>query len=231
MKDWQEYENQIFDLLRKKFPKSNISFNQRLNGFFSKRKRQVDILVSEKILDKEVKIIIDCKKFNKKIDVKAVESFIGFCEDISAHIGIMITNYGYTESAIRRTENYHRDIQLEVVKFSELKLFIENFKFCSSCLEKGLKSIIDWNYSFSLIDEDIINLIDLGTCGICSQKTIRCQTCGTFLELGDTQVKCLCEETKYFILDKYKRIQVSLREFIIDDPDQLKLLMYFRVNY
>lgn len=133
MKDWQRYETQIFESLKFKFPKSNIKFNQKIEGLFSKRKRQVDILVCELILEKEFKIVIDCKKFSKKIDVKAVESFIGFSEDVGAHIGIMISNEGYTESAKKRVVNYHRGIQLEVVKFSEFEGFLENFKFCTYC--------------------------------------------------------------------------------------------------
>lgn len=60
MKDWQLYETQIFDSLKIKFPHSNIKFDQKVNGIFSKRKRQVDILVCDSILEREIKIVIDC---------------------------------------------------------------------------------------------------------------------------------------------------------------------------
>jgi len=223
MKDWQEYESQIFELLKLKFPNSNIDFNQKIEGLFSKRKRQIDILVSEKVLNKDIRIVIDCKKFSKKIDVKAVESFIGFSEDCCAHIGIMITNEGYTESAKKRVENYHRDIQLEIVDFEDFEIFIENFKYCTTCELENKTSLVYWNFSNPIIIDEIINLIDIGNCKVCNQKYIRCQVCGTYLEIKKDQCFCLCEEKKYFVLNENKEIVVSLSKFNFENPNQLKL--------
>ena len=112
MKDWEKYEQQIFDKLDKLFPNSDIKKNQLVIGKYSERSRQIDILVKSQSIGRELLIVIDCKKFSKKIDIKTVESFIGFSEDVGAHIGIMITNIGYSKSAEKRAKIHHKDIQL-----------------------------------------------------------------------------------------------------------------------
>lgn len=135
----------------------------------------------------------------------------------------MITNEGYTESAKKRVENYHRDIHLEIVNFSEFNYFIENFKFCIKCAEKKLNSIIYWDFSFPIIIDDIINFVDIGNCKDCEQKYLRCQGCGTFIEMSHVEQHCLCEEKKYFILNEKNEIFVSLNVFALENPNQLKL--------
>ncbi|MEX0596892.1 MAG: restriction endonuclease, partial [Candidatus Paceibacterota bacterium] len=86
MKDWEKYEYQIFEKLEQEFPDAEIIKNAKIEGLFSKKKRQIDVLVKAQVIRKDVCIVIDCKKFSKKIDVKAVESFIGLLEDVKANI-------------------------------------------------------------------------------------------------------------------------------------------------
>lgn len=40
----------------------------------------------------EIKLAVECKCYSKNIDVKIVDGFIGFLEDIKANLGIIITN-------------------------------------------------------------------------------------------------------------------------------------------
>jgi hypothetical protein len=43
---WTIYEQQVFELLRRHFPEAKVRKNVRVAGRFSKRQRQVDILVT-----------------------------------------------------------------------------------------------------------------------------------------------------------------------------------------
>jgi hypothetical protein len=99
----------------------SIKSNIKKNGVVSKRKRQIDILVEGNIAGFKLEVIIDCKYFNKKIDIKVVESFISFLHDLKASKGVLITNKGYTQAAKNRAEFDTQDIELRVIEFNELK--------------------------------------------------------------------------------------------------------------
>jgi hypothetical protein len=63
------------------------------------------------------------KYYNKKIDVKDVEAFLGMLTDVDANKGVMISLKGYSTAAINRAHNDSTDLELEVFSFAELKQF------------------------------------------------------------------------------------------------------------
>ena len=48
---------------------------------------------------------------------------MGFCSDIGAHKGVMVSLNGYTKAAANRAHHDDSDIELDVLPFGELKLF------------------------------------------------------------------------------------------------------------
>lgn len=121
--DWKLYEETILQHFREVFPDYKIEGNQKIVGIKSKRKRQIDVLISGEVTGFPVKIVIDCKHFSTKIDVKIVESFIGMLADVKASKGVIITNIGYTKAAIERAKLDSRDIQLDILEFEDLPQF------------------------------------------------------------------------------------------------------------
>ena len=121
--NWKEYEIYVHKHFRKIFPDANILYNVRRIGIISKTKRQIDILVEEKVAGFDITVVIDCKYFNKKVDVKCVESFISFLHDLKASKGILITNKGYSEAAFNRASNDTQDIELRIIDFKDLDRF------------------------------------------------------------------------------------------------------------
>ena len=117
---WQEYEREICEELRKLFPESNILTNQRMAGRCGSM-RQVDILVRERVAGREINIVVDGKYFSRKVDVKVVESFAGLVRDVRAHKGILVTNVGYTATALKRAQSEEADIDLDVLTPAELE--------------------------------------------------------------------------------------------------------------
>ena len=85
--------------------------------------RQIDILIEEKVADFNILIIVDCKYFNKKVDVKEVESFLSFLQDLKASKGILITNIGYSKAAYNRATYDTQDIELRIINFEDLDRF------------------------------------------------------------------------------------------------------------
>lgn len=121
--DWKLYEATILEHFQKVYPEFEILANQKIVGINSKRSRQIDILITGQLAGFTVQIVIDCKHFSRKVDVKTVESFIGMLADVQASKGVLITNVGYTESAIRRAKADTRDVQLDIVDFEDLPQF------------------------------------------------------------------------------------------------------------
>jgi hypothetical protein len=236
MKDWEIYERQIFDKLQDEFPGSRIKKNQRIVGKYSLRSRQIDILVTSQSIGQELIIVIDCKKFGKKIDLKTVESFIGFCEDVGAHLGILITNVGYSQGANNRVKTYHRDIKLDIVKFIELEDYSFNIDFCRFCkTDDGLpRGIIEWGSPFRLDNNGITTIINEGNCSTCDALYIKCQGCGEILSFGDDykDIQCMCGivfgVSKTYVGSGLTEKKLVLngnedRPILNNDPDQKKI--------
>lgn len=235
MKDWEKYEKQIFEKLENEFPKSNILKNQKLPGIFSKRKRQVDILVKTSAIGKEMIIAIDCKKFNKKINVKTVESFIGYLEDIGAHLGILITNEGFTKSSLNRVQNYTRDIRLEIVEFQNFEDYHFNWDTCEACYRADKLRFSEISFGEPQLFEfdGLFQLVELGQCDYCGTEYAKCQGCGTIIELDDTGTnECYCgltyiiehpdhEDPTYF--EVTVRSTTDVKEENLVDPNQMNL--------
>lgn len=121
--DWKEYEIYITRHFQGLFPDTSIQHNVLREGLMSKTKRQIDILIEGKVVGFDLSIIVDCKYFNKKVDVKDVESFLSFLQDLKASKGILITNNGYSKAAYNRATYDSQDIELRIINFEDLDKF------------------------------------------------------------------------------------------------------------
>lgn len=121
MSEFRDYENGVADVLAFLANDSaTVDRTVRLVGKRSKRKRQVDVLVRGRIFGgTDATMIVDCKRRKTKIDVKAVESFIGMVEDVGAEIGMIVASSG-TTAAARERAHAERGVRLEALSLEEL---------------------------------------------------------------------------------------------------------------
>ncbi|WP_219988583.1 restriction endonuclease [Leucothrix pacifica] len=95
----EEYKDQDFIVIP----------NAKIEGRHSEASRQVDVLIDYRFNhDKERRIIVDAKRYNRPLNVKDIESFHGMMEDCSASTGILVCPKGYTNAAKKRARNYIR---------------------------------------------------------------------------------------------------------------------------
>lgn len=96
-----EYENGIADVLAfLAGPNSVVERNVRIVGRRSQIKRQVDVLVTTSVVGLgTTRVVVDCKRRQRKIDVPEVQSFNGFLEDVGADGGVLVATSGYSEGA------------------------------------------------------------------------------------------------------------------------------------
>ncbi|MBE2225833.1 MAG: restriction endonuclease [Ignavibacteria bacterium] len=120
VKNWKDYEHFIYNRFRRIYSGAEIQYDVKIKGIRSFASRQIDILVNINELGTKLVIVIDCKYFNKKIDVKQIDEFIGFLQDVKANKGILITNKGYTKAADNRAKNDTLDVKIDIVEFDEL---------------------------------------------------------------------------------------------------------------
>lgn len=121
---WKLYEHKVLERLRELYPNSEVEYNTSIRGIKSGRSRQIDTLITQKIGTTEIKTVVDSKCFGKKINIKTVESFIGFLSDVGADRGIIATQIGYSKSAKTRAENEESEIELRILSMDELPDFV-----------------------------------------------------------------------------------------------------------
>ena len=86
-------------------------------------KRQIDILVEGCVIDgNETSIMFDAKCYSKKVNIKCVESFISMLDDVAIPYGILVSNNGFTGSAIRKAHICTENVQVDILSTKELKL-------------------------------------------------------------------------------------------------------------
>ena len=80
----------------------------RLDGRLTGAKRQIDVLVREYI--GQYKIVIDCKDYNKPVDVKGVEEFEGLLRDVGAQKGVLVCPKGLHRHSEKRADGLQIDL-------------------------------------------------------------------------------------------------------------------------
>jgi hypothetical protein len=113
--NWKNYESQVFDEFRAKYPDYELLYDQKMRGRHSKVPRQIDIVIKANVADIEMIGVFDCKYFNKKVNVKVIDSMVGFIDDIGARFGGVISVKGFSGGAKNRAKA--AGIDLRVITF------------------------------------------------------------------------------------------------------------------
>lgn len=123
---WKDYEEAVYEECERVYHFSNVEIIKDIHiiGKYSGVKRQIDVLI--KLLENgKVKstILVECKHYVTKINVKIVDSFIGCLEDVCADKGIIVSEKGFTKAAINRAHKGKDDIEVDVLSLGELQRF------------------------------------------------------------------------------------------------------------
>lgn len=121
---WNLYEHLVHEKFRELYPNADIQYNIGIRGAKSKRSRQIDTFITNTINDTTYRIVIDAKYYNKKINVRSVESFIAYLSDIGAEKGILVSGAGFSKTAQTRIDNDDSDIELRILTMEELPNFV-----------------------------------------------------------------------------------------------------------
>lgn len=136
---WKDYEEAVYEECQRvyHFRNAEIIKNTHIVGKVSGVKRQIDVLI--KLLKDDVvisTIVVECKHYGTKIDVKIVDSFIGFLEDVGADKGIIVSEKGFSKAAINRAHKGKDDIEVDILSLGEFQQFQSQgaFPYAGDCM-------------------------------------------------------------------------------------------------
>lgn len=98
---WQSFEDLVADIQKDLSPNALVTPNDKIIGK-SGQTRQIDVSVRETVGQFELLIVIDCKDYKKRVDIKCVEEFMGLVEDVGANKAAIVAAGGYTDGAKKR---------------------------------------------------------------------------------------------------------------------------------
>ncbi len=106
-KEWEKYERAMFNELYYVYRPPHFivlpDFKEVI-GQFSKVNRQIDVVVFEQEDKINPFLAVECKHYNRKLDVKDIETWIGMVDDIGAKESILVCPEGFTKGAISRAK-------------------------------------------------------------------------------------------------------------------------------
>jgi hypothetical protein len=186
-----EYEDGVAELLTEKFAgRGTVERDVRLKSKSGARDRQIDVLVRLPLPDMDDELmVVDCKRYGAKVDVKDVEAFIGLVEDVGAAIGLLVTTKGYTQGALARAAAV-RGIRVQVIRVDELPSWEPPLISCELCAdaipEDALPGMayIDQQEELETEDGDAVE-VTLGYCEKCGGLHLECPVCGTLNAVSD----------------------------------------------
>ena len=109
-KTGKRYEDIVADIHLQFSNPSKITKNEFIMGRSGQR-RQIDISLRAEISGYPILMIIECKKYNRPIDIGEIDELIGKVDDVSAAKGILASDSGFTSGAFKRAKE-NRHIQL-----------------------------------------------------------------------------------------------------------------------
>ncbi|HZO70644.1 MAG TPA: restriction endonuclease [Ktedonobacteraceae bacterium] len=104
MQDYETFENIVANLHQALYPEASITWNKKIMGK-SGIERQIDVFIESYSGIYPIKIVVDCKHYASKVDIKDIESTWMLVNDVRANLGVIICNSGYTEGAIKRAKD------------------------------------------------------------------------------------------------------------------------------
>lgn len=99
---WKNFEESANQASSKIFSTQTVKPNQKVMGSISETLRQIDIKVGD-----EEFIDIECKDHAAPVDLPIVEQFANKLKDENAKSGIIVSNSGFTEAALKTAKHYN----------------------------------------------------------------------------------------------------------------------------
>lgn len=112
----KEYERIVASVYRQFGNDAAVTENETING------RQIDVAIRKKVAGHEILLVIECKDYRRRVEIKHVDSAIGMIEDVKAALVVIVSDSGFTKGAIERARKNGRIQLVSVVDTMSSKL-------------------------------------------------------------------------------------------------------------
>jgi hypothetical protein len=106
--EWREFERLVAAVQRALDPKASITWDDQIPD--SRGVRQVDVHLESRVGTAAVRVLIECRRYEKKVGVGQVEAWATKSRTLGAHKAMMVTSSGYTSGALGAAADYGIDL-------------------------------------------------------------------------------------------------------------------------
>jgi hypothetical protein len=193
---WKWYEKRIAGIFRR-IKGAEVKSNVYEMGQDTHKRRQIDIRIQVPlkvnlgegfVLTIPVKIVVDCKKRKRPIDIRVVDAVEGLRDDLRAHLAIIVTPKGVSDGAMNRAKAVAvRPIVITTDLIAVAEGFREyEFVPCSICEYTGNEEYPQPEISWRSKVE--------GYCDWCGGLHVRCPDCYEIFGISEAEydqaIKC-----------------------------------------
>lgn len=97
-KPWREFEILLANIHKSLAPGAEVKHDQRVVGR-SGRRRQLDIVINQRIGLYPTRIVIECRKYRRPVSIEKVEAFAAKLGDVDASEGVIVSSSGFDAGA------------------------------------------------------------------------------------------------------------------------------------
>jgi hypothetical protein len=101
---WRQYELDVTSELKKIDPRARVTHNAAVVGRYSSRSRQIDVLAEHETVGVTHLVVVECKRYTRKLGIGKVDEFVGKLIDVGAEMGVLYAYSGVTPSAQQRAD-------------------------------------------------------------------------------------------------------------------------------
>lgn len=154
-KVFESLTKEVFDVLTSNTSYTNVEADVKLPG--PDGDRQIDVLVTSDIAGIQVRTIIECRDYNKRLDVTHIDGLHSKMQDVAAQKAVFVTRKGYSKNA----SNKAKRIGISLCTLHKAKDELQNIGFQIPFIVTVIE-ILDFEHNFQATfgaDEEI-NMLD-----------------------------------------------------------------------
>lgn len=185
---FRKYEDAIRRILEERVPGHIRVEGTHLPGEKSEIDRQIDVLLKAPHFDNlESTIVVECKRYKRRVGVGTVDELIGKLLDVGAEHGVLCAPNGFTPSARQRAANA-RHPRVHLYDLSGDEEFNVDDLPGPDCPQWGCEwGHVSWGEGVT----ESGDLIGMGRCDSCGSLAVRCEGCGSEMA-PDGLEECTC---------------------------------------
>ncbi|QDT46208.1 hypothetical protein Pan258_02250 [Symmachiella dynata] len=189
---WQEYQDAVAVLYEQMGGIGNVERNVRIPDCDTGQPRQIDVLLTIKSHNHELRIVIDAKQRQEKLDVKDVEEVAALAKSVKACKAVIVAANGWSGPAEIKANAIAMDLRILTIEDALDLVVRDKWEMCTNCQEDCI--VLDQDGAVELNGAYLWWLA--GQCRNCGHGFFWCQECGTHLSIGPNEnISCECGYT------------------------------------